>query len=143
LKSLPVISGCGRRCAVRAANIGTLRSQNLKTADPVLEKLTAEERRLRRATTAALADEALDLKDRLEAIKEEAIRRGLSRGQGVRGRITLSPPSETHRTDRDVLLQVLGITEAEFVSRFTVPVKTDWQMRVHRVKTARDRAAAA
>jgi hypothetical protein len=41
----------------------------------------------------------------------------------------LSPPGESNRTDRARLLQVMGISESEFVARFCSPVHTDWVMR--------------
>jgi len=48
------------------------------------------------------------------------------RGQQV---VALSPPGESHRTDRARLLAVLGISESEYVARFTSPTQTDWVMR--------------
>jgi hypothetical protein len=47
----------------------------------------------------------------------------------------LSPPGEQDRTDRKVLLAVMGISETEFVSRFTTKVKTDWRLTVTRKRT--------
>jgi hypothetical protein len=41
----------------------------------------------------------------------------------------LSPPGESNRTDRARLLQVMGISESEFVARFCSLVHTDWVMR--------------
>ena len=61
----------------------------------------------------ALADEALALKKRIDAIKDEAIRRRLKTAEGEAGRITLSPPGSQDRTERELLLKVLEITEAE------------------------------
>jgi len=87
-------------------------------------------KRLRRLAPGDLADEAFILKARIEAIKDEAIRRGLKTAEGQAGRITLSPPGTQQRSDRDVLLTVLGITEAEFISRFCRRVKTDWRLTI-------------
>ena len=92
--------------------------------------LDAETKRLRKASPGALADEALALKTRIEAIKDEAIRRGLKTAEGETGRITLSPPGSQDRTEREGLLKVLGITEAELVARFTRQVKTDWRLTI-------------
>ena len=96
------------------------------------ERLTVEEKLLRKAPPSMIADEALDLKDRLEALKGELIRRGLMRAEGATGRVTLSPPGEQDRTNRGLLLDVLGISEAEFVSRFTHKVAVDWRLTVSR-----------
>ena len=41
----------------------------------------------------------------------------------------MSPPGESNRTDRARLLQVMGISESEFVARFCSSVHTDWVMR--------------
>ena len=78
---------------------------------------------------AALADEAGALKAKTEAIKDEAIRRGLRKAEGEFWKLALSPPGESNRTDRARLLQVMGISESEFVARFCSPVHTDWVMR--------------
>ena len=79
------------------------------------EKLDPEVKQLRKLSPGALADEALALKTRIEAIKEEAIRRGLKTAEGATGRITLSPPGTQDRTDRARLLEVLAITDAELL----------------------------
>ena len=92
--------------------------------------LDAETKRLRKASPGALADEALAFKTKIEAIKAEAIRRGLKTAEGETGRFTLSPPGTQDRTEREGLLKVLGITEAEFVRRFTRTVKTDWRLTI-------------
>jgi hypothetical protein len=42
---------------------------------------------------------------------------------------TLSPPGQSNRTDRSRLLAVLGISEREYVARFTSVAYTDWVMR--------------
>src|SRR5580693_6956567 len=78
----------------------------------------------------ALADEALVLKKRIDAIKDEAIRRRLKTAEGEAGRITLSAPGSQDRTERELLLKVLEITEAEFIARFTRTVQTDWRLTI-------------
>ena len=69
--------------------------------------LDPETKRLRRLSPGALADEALALKKRIDAIKDEAIRRRLKTAEGEAGRITLSPPGSQDRTERELLLKVL------------------------------------
>lgn len=91
--------------------------------------LDPEIKRLRKLPAAALADEAGVLKARTEAIKDEAIRRGLRKAEGELWKISLSPPGESNRTDKAKLLQVLGITESEYTARFTSVSHTDWVMR--------------
>jgi hypothetical protein len=103
----------------------------------VTAKLDPATKHLRRLSDGALADEAIGLKTRIEAIKEEAIRRGLKTAEGAAGRIALSPPGSQDRTDRDRLLQVLGIAEAEFIARFTRPVRTDWRLTISPIKPIR------
>ena len=93
--------------------------------------LDSETNRLRRLSPGALADEALALKTRIDAIRDEAIRRGLKTAEGDVGRITLSPPGSQNRTERELLLKVLDITEAEFVARFTRAVRTDWRLTIN------------
>jgi len=95
------------------------------------ERLDPEIKRLRRLSIGGLADEAFALKTAIEAIKSEAIRRGLKTAEGETGRITLSPPSSQDRTERAVLLEVLGISEAEFIARFTRKVSTDWRLTIN------------
>src|SRR5215469_2310800 len=90
----------------------------------------ADDKWLAKASPAVLADEALSLKTRIDAIKNEAIKRGLRTAEGQTGKITLSPPSSQDRTDRDLLLSVLGITESEYIARFTRPTKTDWRLTI-------------
>ena len=102
----------------------------LRKASATGRGLDPEAKRLRRLSPGALADEAFALKTRLDAVKDEAIRRGLDRAEGQLGRISLSPPGTQNRTQRAVLLQVLGIDEAEFVARFTREVETDWRMTI-------------
>jgi hypothetical protein len=108
--------------------------------DLMTARLDPEEKRLRGLAPGALADEALALKDRLEALKGEAIRRGLKTAEGAEGRISLSPPGTQDRTDRNLLLQVLGIAESEFVSRFCRRVKTDWRLTITRRRVFRSAA---
>jgi len=96
----------------------------------VTAPLDPETKRLRRLSPGALADEALALKKRIDAIKDEAIRRRLKTAEGEAGRITLSPPGSQDRTERELLLKVLEITEAEFIARFTRTVETDWRLTI-------------
>src|SRR6202045_3437917 len=91
--------------------------------------LDAEAKRLRKLSPAALADEAGALKAKTEAIKDEAIRRGLKRAEGQFWNLALTPPGQSNRTDKSRLLAVLGISESEYVTRFTSPTQTDWVMR--------------
>ena len=102
-----------------------------------LVPLDPETKRLRGLTSGELADEAFVSKAHIDAIKTEAIRRGLKTAEGQAGRIALSPPSTQDRSDRAVLLEVLGITETEFISRFTRPVKTDWRLTITPRRTFR------
>jgi hypothetical protein len=101
------------------------------------EKLDPETKRLRALLPSDLADEAGAAKARLESVKEEAIRRGLHRAQGECWKISLSPPSESNRTDKALLLKTLGISESEYTARFTNPVHTDWVMRCSPLKAPR------
>ncbi len=91
--------------------------------------LDPETKRLRKLSPAALADEAGVLKARVEAIKDEAIRRGLRKAEGEFWKLSLSPPGESNRTDKARLLQVLGISESEYTARFTSVTHTEWVMR--------------
>jgi hypothetical protein len=88
-----------------------------------------EVKRLRKLSPAALADEAGALKAQTEAIKNEAIRRGLHKAEGQFWKLALTPPGQSNRTDKSRLLAVLGISESEYVTRFTSPTQTDWVMR--------------
>ncbi len=97
-------------------------------------------KRLRKLSPAALADEAGALKARTEAIKDEAIRRGLKKAEGQFWKLSLSSPSQSNRTDKDRLLAVLGISEAEYVARYTSPTQTDWIMRCTAKKVVRSPA---
>jgi len=76
-----------------------------------------------------LADEAGALKAKTEAIKDEAIRRGLKKAEGEFWKLALSPPGESNRTDKSRLLAVLGISEIEYIARYTSPIHTDWVMK--------------
>jgi len=95
------------------------------------ERLDPEAKRLRKLAPGALADEAFALKTRIEAIKDEAIRRGLRTAEGEAGKITLTPPGSQDRTDRARVLEVMGITEAEWIARFTRKVSTDWRLTIN------------
>ena len=99
-----------------------------------------ETKRLRGLSPGALADEALALKKRIDAIKDEAIRRRLKTAEGEAGRITLSPPGPQDRTERELLLKVLDITEAEFIARFTRTVQTDWRLTIKPCRQIRQAA---
>jgi hypothetical protein len=92
-------------------------------------RLSPEIKRLRKLSPAALADEAGALKAKTEAIKDEAIRRGLHKADGQFWKLALTPPGQSNRTDKSRLLAVLGISESEYVTRFTSPAQTDWVMR--------------
>jgi hypothetical protein len=94
----------------------------------VTEKLDAEAKRLRKLSPGALADEIGALEARVDALKDEAIRRELRRAEGEAYRIVLTPPGTSQRTDKPLLLQVLGITAAEYAARFTYPVHTGWRL---------------
>jgi hypothetical protein len=91
-------------------------------------KLDPEIKRLHKLSDGALADEVGTLKARITALEEEAIRRGLRRAEGADFKITLTPPSTSMRTDKPLLLKVLGITEDEYTARFCRPVQNGWRM---------------
>jgi len=91
-------------------------------------RLPPETKRLRALSPAALADEMGDHETAIEALKAEAIRRGHLRFEGTAYRVVLSPPSTSQRTDTKRLLEVLGMTTAEFTSRFTHTVQTGWRL---------------
>ena len=40
----------------------------------------------------------------------------------------MTPPGTSQRTDKPLLLQVMGITEAEYTARFCHPVQTGWRL---------------
>jgi hypothetical protein len=91
--------------------------------------LDPEIKRLRKLSPAALADEAGALKAKTEAIKDEAIRRGLKKAEGQFWKLALTPPGLSNRTDKARLLAVLGISDSDYVARYTTPTQTDWVMR--------------
>jgi hypothetical protein len=96
--------------------------------DHVTAKLDPETKRLRKLTDGALADEVGTLKASIAALEEEAIRRGLRRAEGEDFKITLTPPGTSQRTDKPLLLRVLGITEDEYTARFCHLVKIGWRL---------------
>jgi hypothetical protein len=92
------------------------------------EKLDPEANRLRNISPGELADAIGALEARVEVLKAEAIRRELRRAEGEAYSIVLTPPGTGQRTDKPKLLQVLGITAAEYAARFTYPVHTGWRL---------------
>jgi hypothetical protein len=116
-----------------SASGGALRAgRNGKLPLPQASVLNAARRRGETpAQTVArrAADEAGALTAKTEAIKDEAIRRGLKKAEGQFWKLALSPPGESNRTDKSRLLAVLGISESEYVARFTSVTHTDWVMR--------------
>ena len=55
--------------------------------------------------------------------------RGLKKAEGQFWKLALSPPGKSNRTDKSRLLAVLGISEIEYIARYTSPIHTDWVMR--------------
>ena len=53
----------------------------------------------------------------------------LKKAEGQFWKLALTPPGHSNRTDKSRLLAVLGISESEYVTRFTSPAQTDWVMR--------------
>lgn len=111
------------------------------------KSLSDEERRLRKLTSAELADEVGALKaeigDRnaaIDVLKAEAVRRGLTEADGSLFRITLSPPGEQQRIDKEMLESVFGTA---FVQHFSKTVPTDWSMRCYGRKAQSGAKAAA
>jgi hypothetical protein len=101
--------------------------------------LSLEAARRRKLTNGQLADEIGGLQRRLDELKAEAIRRELSRAEGLDYRIVLSPPGEQQRTDKSKLLEVMGISASEFAARFCYPVHTGWRLtctKLRRSETA-------
>lgn len=95
-------------------------------------RLTDEQRRLRKLTRAELADEvgalkadAADAEAKIEAIKQEAIRRQITVANGSLFRITLSPPGEAQRLDG----KRLRAEHPTIADQYTATVATDWAMR--------------
>jgi hypothetical protein len=80
------------------------------------EKLDPEAKRLRNVSSGELADAIGALEARVEVLKAEAIRRELRRAEGEAYRIVLTPPGTGQRTDKPLLLKVLGITAAEYTA---------------------------
>jgi uncharacterized small protein (DUF1192 family) len=99
-----------------------------------LERLDADELRRRKLTNGQLADEIGGLQHQIDRLKAEAIRRELSRAAGLGYRIVLSPPGEQQRTDKAKLLEVLGISAAEYAARFCYPVPTGWRLTCTRLR---------
>jgi hypothetical protein len=104
------------------------------------EKLDADAKRLRKVAPGYLADQIGALEARIEVLKAEAIRRELRRAEGEAYRIVLTPPGTSQRTDKPLLLQVLGITAAEYAARFCNPVHTGWRLTCTALR--KDAAAA-
>src|SRR5271168_1620348 len=75
------------------------------------EKLDPEAKRLRNISPGDLADAIGALEARVEVLKAEAIRRELRRAEGEAYRIVLTPPGTQQRTDKPLLLRVLGKAE--------------------------------
>jgi hypothetical protein len=94
----------------------------------VTEKLDAEAKRLRKLSPGAIADRIGTLEAQVDALKGEAIRRELHRAEGQAFKITMTPPGMSQRTDKTLLLKVLGITAGEYAARFTYPVHSGWRM---------------
>jgi hypothetical protein len=110
------------------------------------KQLDAETKRLRGLTAGQLADEVgrrkaeiAELGERIDELKQEAVRRGLTSAEGDLFRIALSPPGQQQRLDREVLGTVFG--EA-FLAHFSRQVETDWSMRCYARRAASDKAAA-
>ena len=72
-----------------------------------------------------------------EAIKDEAIRRGLKKAEGQFWKLALTPPGQSNRTDKSRLLAFLGLSESQYETRFTSPTQTDWVMRCTAKKVLR------
>ena len=108
-----------------------------------MKRLDPQTKRLRALSPAALADEIGDHQTAIAALKAEAIRRELHRIEGASYRIVLTPPGTSQRTDKKKLLAVLGITAAQFTSRFTNTVQTGWRLTCTPLRNLRNLAAAA
>ena len=105
--------------------------------------LDAATKRLRGLSPGQLADEVgaakaaiADANEVIEALKGEAVRRGITEANGTLFRITLSPPSEQQRIDSKLLEAEMG---RDFIDRFSKTINIDWQMRC----SARIASAAA
>jgi hypothetical protein len=106
----------------------------------VTRPLDAETKRLHGLSPGDLADEVgrvkaqiSDREAQLDALKAEAVRRGLGEAEGEMFRVTLSPPGSQLRVDNKLLRQVMGNA---FVDHFSRAVSTDWMMRCSARKTA-------
>jgi hypothetical protein len=98
--------------------------------------LDPETLRLRRLSAGELADEIGELQARVDTLKTEAIRRELSRAQGAAFRIVLTPPGTQMRTDKARLLEVMGISAAEFNARFCNETQTGWRLTCSALRPA-------
>jgi hypothetical protein len=96
-----------------------IRTPTPRPRDPELKKL-------RGLSPGELADEAGKLKAALGQIKDEAIRRELTRAEGNLYRLTLSPPGRQTRLDRTRLEADKG---AAFLAPYLYETDTDWVMR--------------
>jgi hypothetical protein len=94
----------------------------------MMKPLDSPVKRLRGLSPGELADEIGVLEARIGELKAEAVRRCLHRAEGQVFRIVLTPPGTQQRTDKPKLLQVLGLTAAEFAARFCHPVQTGWRL---------------
>jgi hypothetical protein len=99
----------------------------------VTKPLDAETKRLHALSPADLADEVgrvkaqiSDREAKLDALKAEAVRRGLSEAEGELFRVSLSPPGTSLRIDSKLLRRVTGDS---FVDHFSRAADTDWVMR--------------
>lgn len=99
------------------------------------EPLDPEAKRLKKLKPGQLADEAGQLKAeiadcqaRLDAIREEAVRRAMTEAEGELFRIALSPPSTQVRLDRERLEAAFG---AGFIGVFSKTIETGWQLRCY------------
>jgi hypothetical protein len=106
----------------------------------VTRPLDAETKRLHGLSPGDLADEVgrvkaqiSDREAQLDALKAEAVRRGLGEAEGEMFRVTLSPPGSQLRVDNKLLRQVMGNA---FVDHFSRAVSTDWMMRCSARMTA-------
>jgi hypothetical protein len=82
---------------------------------------------LRGLTPGQLADAAGKFRAALADIKDEAVRRELSRAEGNAFRLTLSPPGRQTRLDRARLEAEQG---ADFLAPYLYEEDTSWVMRV-------------
>ena len=92
------------------------------------EKNPISEPLLRALSPGELADQAGKLKAALGQIKDEAVRRELTRAEGNLFRLTLSPPGRQTRLDRARLEADKG---AAFLAPYLYEEDTGWVMRVN------------